>query len=85
LEAKGAMDSGILQKVPLWMTSTQRSESVNTMVKGSGFATHMTSLNTFAKKLLKLFNTQIITMLEKPIGHRNKLDVQLISMVKFNV
>jgi hypothetical protein len=34
------------------MISTQRSESVNKMVKGSGFATHMTSLNTFAWKLL---------------------------------
>jgi hypothetical protein len=36
------------------MTSTQRSESVNKMAKGSGFATHMTSLNTFATKLLQV-------------------------------
>jgi hypothetical protein len=31
------------------MTSTHRSESVNKMVKGSGFTAHMTSLNTFAR------------------------------------
>jgi DNA replicative helicase MCM subunit Mcm2 (Cdc46/Mcm family) len=36
------------------MMSTQRSESVNKMVKGSGFVTHMTSLNTFARKLLQV-------------------------------
>jgi hypothetical protein len=36
------------------MTSTQRSESVNKMVKSSGFMTHMTSLNTFARKLLQV-------------------------------
>jgi hypothetical protein len=36
------------------MTSTQISESVNKMVKGSGFATHMTSLNAFPRKLLQV-------------------------------
>jgi hypothetical protein len=36
------------------MTSTQRSESVNKMVKDSGFTTYMTSLNTFVRKLLQV-------------------------------
>jgi hypothetical protein len=36
------------------ITSTQRSKSVNKMVKDSGFATHMTSVNTFARKLLQV-------------------------------
>ncbi|XP_062195274.1 protein FAR1-RELATED SEQUENCE 5-like [Phragmites australis] len=36
------------------MTSTQRSESVNNMVKRSGFASHMTSVNKFARKLLEV-------------------------------
>jgi DNA replicative helicase MCM subunit Mcm2 (Cdc46/Mcm family) len=36
------------------MTSTQRSESVNKMVKGNGFVTHMTSLHIFARKLLQV-------------------------------
>jgi hypothetical protein len=36
------------------MTSTQRSESVNKMVKDSGFMTYMTSLNTFVRKLLQV-------------------------------
>jgi hypothetical protein len=36
------------------MTSTQRRESVNKMLKGSGFAAHMTSLNTFDRKLLQV-------------------------------
>ncbi|GJN23464.1 hypothetical protein PR202_gb11114 [Eleusine coracana subsp. coracana] len=36
------------------MTSMQRSESVNMMVKASSFATHLTSINKFARKLLKV-------------------------------
>jgi hypothetical protein len=56
---------GLWRQMELWIpayfkkyycgriTSTQRSESVNKMVKGSGFATHMTSLNTFTRKLLQ--------------------------------
>jgi DNA replicative helicase MCM subunit Mcm2 (Cdc46/Mcm family) len=39
------------------MMSTQRSESVNKMVKGSGFVTHMTSLNTFARKASACYST----------------------------
>jgi hypothetical protein len=34
------------------MTSTQRSENVNKMVKSSGFTGHMTSLSKFARKML---------------------------------
>jgi hypothetical protein len=34
------------------MTSTQRSESVNKMVKSRGFTGHMTSMSKFARKML---------------------------------
>lgn len=34
------------------MTSTQRSESVNKMIKGSGFTGHMTCLSKFARRML---------------------------------
>ena len=34
------------------MTSTQRSESVNKMIKGSGFTGHMTCMSKFARRML---------------------------------